>query len=122
MRKALIVLGLLGFASIPALGQDPARVAAKQCKVVFENEYVRVLHWTTGPHEKTVMHEHPAMVSVSLSGGMTRFTTPDGKTREVGGKAGQVTWSDPEKHSSEDLGDKRSEVVQVELKRNPLQH
>ncbi len=119
MRRALMLFGLLGLASVPALGQDPAKVAAKQCRVAFENEYVRVLHWTVSPHEKVAMHEHPAVVSVSLDAGNTRYTAPDGKTRDVESKAGQARWSDPEKHSSESLGDKRGEIVQVELKKEP---
>jgi len=96
--------------------QDPVKVAPKQCKVEFENEQVRVLRWKTGPHEKTPMHEHPAMVSVSLTGGNTRFTSADGKTREVKAKAGEVTWSAAEKHSSESLDSKRTELIQIELK------
>ncbi len=117
MQKAVIVFALLGLASAPALAQDPVKVAAKQCKVAFENEYVRVLHWTTNPHEKITMHEHPALVTVSLAGGKNRYTSPDGKTRDVESRAGQATWSDPEKHSSESLGDRPGEVVQVELKK-----
>ena len=119
MHRALILFALLCLASTSALAQDPAKVAAKQCKVAFENEYVRVLHWTVSSHQKTPMHEHPALVSVSLSGGKTRFTLADGKTREAEIKAGEATWSDPEKHSSEDLGDKPGELIQVELKKKP---
>jgi hypothetical protein len=62
------------------------------------------------------MHDHPAMVTIALTGGRTRFTLPDGKTREVNTRAGQVTWSAAEKHSSESLGDKTAELIQVELK------
>ena len=119
MQRALIVIALLILASARALAQDPVKVAAKQCKVAFENEYVRVLHWTVGPHEKTAMHAHPALVSISLSASKTRFTSADGKTRDVESKAGQATWSDPDKHSSEALGDKAGGIIQVELKKQP---
>lgn len=119
MPRALVAIALLLLASAPAPAQDPVKVAAKQCKVLLENDYVRVLHWTIGPHEKSAMHEHPAVVSVSLSGGKTRYTSPDGQTREIEGKAGQTTWSNPDKHSSENLGDKAGEVIQVELKKKP---
>ena len=95
--------------------QDPVKVAAKQCKVEFENEQVRVLRWKVGPHEKTPMHEHPAMVSIALTDGHTLFTLADGKTRNTKAKAGQATWSAAEKHSSENLGGP-SELIQVELK------
>lgn len=119
MQRALMLLLVSGFVSATALAQDPVKVAATQCKVAFENEYVRVLHWTISPHEKTSVHEHPAMVTVSLSSGTTRFTTPDGKSRDVESKARQATWSAPETHFGENLSDKKSEVIQVELKKRP---
>jgi quercetin dioxygenase-like cupin family protein len=119
MRKSLTMIAVLLIASTSALAQDPVKVAANQCKVAFENEYVRVLRWTVGAHEKTPVHDHPALVSISLSGGKTRFTSPDGKTRDIEAKAGQATWNDPDKHSSEALGDKGGEIIQVELKKKP---
>jgi quercetin dioxygenase-like cupin family protein len=119
MYRVAIAIAMLTLAPAPTLAQDPVKVAAKQCKVAFENDYVRVLSWSTGPHEKTAMHDHPAMVSISLSGGKTRFTSPDGKTREVETKAGQASWSDPDKHSSEELGGKAGGIIQVELKKRP---
>ncbi len=119
MHRVLALFALAGFASTTAFAQDPAKVAPKQCKVAFENQYVRVLHWTIGPHEKVSMHGHPALVSISLSGSKSRYTSPDGKTREVGGNAGQAVWNDPEKHASENLSDTTGEVIQVELKEKP---
>ena len=119
MRKTLILSAVLGLVAATASAQDPEKVAAKQCKVAFENDYVRVLRWTEAPGDKVPMHEHPALVSVSLGAGKTRFTTADGKTRELDAKPGQVTWSDPEKHSSENLGTAAGEVIQVELRKQP---
>jgi quercetin dioxygenase-like cupin family protein len=116
MRYVWSLAAILCFAASALQAQDPVKVAPKQCKVEFENEQVRVLRWKTGPHEKTPMHEHPAMVSIALTGGHTRFTLADGTTREVNAKAGQVVWSAPEKHSSESLDDKSTELVQIELK------
>jgi quercetin dioxygenase-like cupin family protein len=116
MRYIWSMVAILCLAVSGLQAQDPVKVAPKQCKVEFENAQVRVLRWKVGPHEKTAMHEHPAMVTIALTAGETRFTLPDGTTREVKTKAGQVTWRPPEKHSSESLGDKPSELVQVELK------
>ncbi len=116
MRYFWSLAAILCLAVSVLRAQDPVKVAPTQCKVDFENEQVRVLRWKTGPHEKTPMHEHPAMVSIALTGGHTRFTLADGNTREVNTKAGQVTWSAAEKHSSESLDDKPSELIQVELK------
>ena len=119
MKRALTLFAFVGIASAFALAQDPVKVAPKRCKVAFENEYVRVLQWTTIPKEKVPMHEHPSMVTVSLSAGKTRYTSPDGKTSDVEGQPGKATWSDPEKHSSENVGDKPAESFQVELKKKP---
>jgi quercetin dioxygenase-like cupin family protein len=110
---------LLGLTSISTFGQDPAKVAAKQCKVAFENEYVRVLHWTLSPHEKIPMHQHPALVTVSLSTGKTAYTLPGGETKEVESKVGQTSWNEPEKHASEYMGDRAGESIQIELKQKP---
>ena len=118
MRKVLVVSVLLGLAAASASAQDPAKVAPN-CKIVMENDYVRVLQWTETPGVKTPMHEHPALVSVSLTPGKTRFTSADGKTREVESQAGQATWSAPDRHSSENLSAKPGEVIQVELKGKP---
>ena len=119
MKRAVLVFALLGLVAGTAFAQDPAKVAPNACKILLDNQYVRVLQWTEAPHQKIPLHEHPALVSISLSASKTRFTLPDGKTREADSTAGQVTWSDPEKHSSENLGDKAEQVIQVELKKEP---
>lgn len=116
MQKALIVSVLLGLAALTASAQDPVTVAPKQCTIAFENDYVRVLHWTQAPGDKTPMHEHPALVSIAVSPTKSRMTTSDGAVREVDSKAGQAAWSAAEKHSSEFLGTKTGELIQVELK------
>lgn len=119
MKRSLIAFALLAFAAAPGRAQDPAKVAAGQCKVAFENDYVRVLHWTIGPHEKVPMHDHPALVSVPLSAGKARYTSPNGESRDVESEAGKATWSDPVTHSSTNLSDKPGEIIQVELKNRP---
>ncbi len=119
MQRVLIASALLALAAATASAQDPVTVAPNQCKVAFENEYVRVLHWTEAPGDKAPMHEHPALVSIPLSPGKTRFTSADGTKREVDAKAGQATWSEPEKHASENLSAKPGETIQVELKQKP---
>lgn len=50
---------VLVFAAEMALAQDPVKVDPKHYKVQFENDRVRVLRITYGPHEKSVMHDHP---------------------------------------------------------------
>ncbi len=116
MRRLLLLAGLMCFAVFTAKAQDPAKVDPQHCKVEFENAQVRVLRWHLGPHDKVPMHEHPAYVQISLTGGHGRFTSPDGKTREDDSKAGQTSWNELQKHSYENLSDSASESIQVELK------
>jgi quercetin dioxygenase-like cupin family protein len=100
----------------PALAQDPVKVDAKHYKVEFENDQVRVLRIKYAPHEKSVMHEHPAAVAVFLTDSNATFTTPDGKTVPADAKAGGVQWEAGGKHLPENVGDKPMELILVELK------
>jgi quercetin dioxygenase-like cupin family protein len=116
----LAILGAVGLlAGAAASAQDAAKVDAKHYKVVFENDQVRVLRITYGPHEKGIMHSHPAGVVVFLNDTKGKFTMPGGKTQEVSAKAGTVQWSEPTTHQPENIGDKEFEVIQVELKAKP---
>ena len=114
---SLVVLGGAGLlAGAVANAQDPIKVDAKHYKVEFENDRVRVLRITYGPHEKSVMHHHPASVAVFLTDGQSRFTMPDGKTQDAPVKAGSVQWSEAGEHLPENVGDKPFELILVELK------
>jgi quercetin dioxygenase-like cupin family protein len=99
-----------------AWAQDPVKVDSKHYSVQFENERVRVLHVQYGPHEKSVMHSHPASVAVFMADQNARFTLPGGKTVERQGKAGEAIWIPAETHLPENLGDKPLDVVLIELK------
>jgi quercetin dioxygenase-like cupin family protein len=95
---------------------DPVKVDSKHYTVELENEKVRVLRIKYGPHEKSAMHSHPALIAVFVTDGHSRFTYPDGKTEDVKAKAGQVMYFPPLDHLPENLGDKPFEVIGIELK------
>ena len=103
-------------AKAAAMALDPVKVDPKHFKVVLQNDRVRVLRSTGDPHGKLAMHEHPARVTVYLTDLRNRSTTPDGKTQDTDRKKGEVAWSPAQKHSSENLGDKPTENIQIELK------
>jgi quercetin dioxygenase-like cupin family protein len=113
---AAVSLAFQLLAAVPAMAQDPVKVDAKHYKVEFENDQVRVLRITYGPHEKSVMHSHPSSVAVFLTDGSTKFTLADGKTLNSDVKAGTVVWEAGGKHLPENLGDKPFELILVELK------
>jgi len=110
---------VLVFAANTAMAQDPVKVDPKHYKVEFENDQVRVLRITYGPHEKSVMHDHPASEVVFLIDGNIKFTLPGGKTQEDHGKAGETRWEAAGKHLPENLSDKPFEAILVELKGKP---
>ena len=95
---------------------DPVKVDSKHYTVELENEKVRVLRIKYGPHEKSKMHGHPAIVGIFLTDGHMRFTYPDGKSEDITAKTGQVTYFPAFEHDPENLSDKPFEVIGVELK------
>jgi predicted metal-dependent enzyme (double-stranded beta helix superfamily) len=103
--------------------QDATIAAANHYKVEFENDLVRVVRVTYGPHEKSPMHEHlgNAVVIVVLKGGARMHsinedgTTTDGKT-EQSGAVRFVPSRSAFKHSSENVTDVPLETIRVELK------
>jgi quercetin dioxygenase-like cupin family protein len=113
---ASLLLALQLGAAAPAAAEDPVKVDVKHYKVEFENDQVRVLRVKYGPHEKSVMHWHPATVAVFLTDGDAQFTAPDGKVTPAPLKAGTTMWSAAGKHLPENLGDKPFELILVELK------
>ena len=117
MRSTLFwVVAFLCLATAYGLGQDPTKVEPKHYKLDFENDRVQVVSVHYGPHEKSVMHDHPGGVVVSLTGAHLRFTDENGKAREVFSKPGEARWYPPFKHRVENLGDTSYEAVYIGVK------
>ncbi|MGA9364899.1 MAG: cytoplasmic protein [Bacteroidota bacterium] len=116
VSKFLFVTLALCLGAQKSQAQDPTKVDPKHYTVVFENDQVRVLRIKYGVHEKSVMHEHPDGVAVYLTDSKVKMTLPDGKTVNVGGKAGEAVWAPAGAHLPENVGKKPFELIQVELK------
>lgn len=116
MLRSLFLLVGVCFAASVAMAQDPVKVDPQHYKVIFENDQVRVLRIHYGPHEKSVMHVHPNAVVVYESDTHVKMTTPDGKSVEESGKAGETMWTPAGSHLPENIGDKPVDAVLVELK------
>ena len=115
-----LVLGAMALVltatAVPAMAQDAVKVDPKHYRVELENDQVRVLRVNYGPHEKSVMHEHPNTLVVFLTDGQSKFTFPDGKTQDAPIKAGTTMWAAAGKHLPENTGAKPFELILVELK------
>jgi hypothetical protein len=104
------------------LSQNPFVVAPDDYKLELENEYLRIVRVTYGPHQKSPVHDHPANPTVyvyTTDGDKMRISHEDGPVVERPVvKAGQVRFNHgmPEHHTMENLGDARSEYIRLELK------
>jgi quercetin dioxygenase-like cupin family protein len=116
LRSLTFCAAVCLFVAALASAQDAAKVDPTHYKVEFENSQVRVLRIHYSPHEKSVMHSHPAGVVVYLSDGTMRFNLPDGKTQDFTGKTGETLYTPAIVHLPEDTGDKPFDAVLVELK------
>jgi beta-alanine degradation protein BauB len=108
---------LVWLAAVFASAQDPTKVEPKHYKLDFENECVQVVSVHYGPHEKSVLHDHPGGVVVVLTKAHLRFTDENRKTREVFSEPGEARWYPPFKHRVENLGDTAYDAVYVGVKR-----
>jgi beta-alanine degradation protein BauB len=116
VRRALFAAAVLGCYTSLLMAEDAVKVDPKHYTVVTENAQVRVLRVHYGPHEKSVMHSHPATVAVFLTPGSGRFTSPDGKTQDFTFKSGDTQYSAATTHLPENTGDQAFELIVVELK------
>lgn len=114
--KLVSAVAFVCMAACLSTAQDPTKVEPKHYKLDFENDRVQVLSVHYGPHEKSVMHEHPGGVVVSLTEAHLRFTDENGKTREVHSKAGEVRWYPPFRHKVENLGNTTYDGVYIGVK------
>lgn len=116
MRQGLLVLSMLLLAVSGAMAQDPVEVDPDHYQVAFENEHVRVLLIQYNPGDSSVMHYHPAGVSIFLTDLEVEFAAPDGSKVVAEQKAGDVVWSPAGRHQPMNLGDEPLKVYQIELK------
>jgi beta-alanine degradation protein BauB len=118
MQVRLALYGLvLCVCFVPILAaQDATKVDPTHYTVLTDNAQVRILKVHYGPHEKSVMHSHPATVAVFLTDATAKFTYPDGKTEMRNVKAGDAQYSASTVHLPENTGDTGMDVIVVELK------
>lgn len=116
MRIALCGLALcVGLAPV-LLAQDAAKVDPTHYTVISDNAQVRILKAHYGPHEKSVMHSHPATVAVFLTEAKGVFNFPGGKKQDFAVKAGETQYEPATTHLPENTGDAAMEAIVIELK------
>lgn len=117
LRLLALVLGLLPaclYAQDPA--RDPLLLYPENYRTVFENDQVRVLDFRLARGAREQTHEHPRHVAVFLTDVRIMFTLPDGQQRLREARAGDVAYSEPTAHASENIGPADAHGILVELK------
>lgn len=94
---------------------DPTVTDPDKYRVIFENDRVRVLEYRDEPGARTLLHDHPDSVMVTLSGFRRRVSIGE-RSRDVELGAGEVRWLDAQRHLGENTGDTPSHAVFIELK------
>jgi quercetin dioxygenase-like cupin family protein len=116
-ESVMVELKKPGAAAAAKTTLDPVKLDPKHYKLVIDNDQVRVLRAKYAPHEKSVMHEHPASVVVYMSDGHVKFTLPDGTSQDTNSNAHDAGWAAAGQHLPENVGDKPIEVIVIELKK-----
>jgi len=114
--KALSIVSVLLVWSATALAQDAVKVDPTHYKVVFENASVRVLRIDYAPGSKSVVHQHPDAIVVSLGASKVRFDTPDGKSTDSDMAAESAMYTPAGTHIPSNVGTGRVDAVLVEFK------
>ncbi len=123
VRLPLCGVGLVCLCLAPMVSaQDAVKVDPQHYTVASENDQVRILKVHYGPHEKSVMHSHPASVAVFLTDAKGQFAYPDGKTQDFAVKAGETQYEAATTHLPENTGDNGMDVIVVELKGHAAKH
>ncbi|PYD00287.1 cytoplasmic protein [Microbacterium esteraromaticum] len=94
---------------------DPITTNPQQYRLLWENEFVRVLEYFDSPGVQTVAHEHPNSVMITLSAFDRRLASGD-RTLDVSLPAGKAVWLPAQRHSGENTGTTPTHTIFVELK------
>ena len=116
VRLALFSVVVCLCLSANAAAQDAVKTDPKHYSVISENDQVRILKVHYGPHEKSIMHSHPATVAVFLTDAKGQFSFPDGKKTPFTVTAGGTQYDAATTHLPENTGDTGMDVIVVELK------
>ena len=114
----LSLCALLAFAGKAVAGEDPVKVAPDKCKVLLENDDVRVYEFVLKPGETMPMHSHPRTSIYSLTDAKLKISTPDGASQDAEFKAGQAYFHGPVTHAGVNVGTTDCHLIISEIKQS----
>jgi len=119
--KFFAIAALAALFAYPLAAQDPAKLDPQHYKVIYEDTGIRVLRLTYGPHEKSVMHEHPyGSCVIFITAFHGKSTDPAGNVLSEDHAPGEVACNPFRRgtfqHLPENTGDAPFEVILIERK------
>ncbi len=100
----------------PANAQDAVKVAPDKCKVLLENDVVRVYEFTLKPGERMPVHSHPDTSLYSLTDARLEVTASGGKPEVMSFVAGQSYFHGPVTHDGVNTGTTVCHLIITEIK------
>ncbi|MBP2459127.1 quercetin dioxygenase-like cupin family protein [Clavibacter michiganensis] len=94
---------------------DPTVTDPDLYRIMWENEFVRVLEYEDAPGARTHPHDHPNSVMVTLTAFSRRLESGDASA-DVALPAGRAVWLDAQRHVGANTGTTPTHTILVELK------
>ena len=120
MKRSTALIACMAAATIlaPLTGaaQDLATTGGQNVKVLLDNDKARVLELQLAPGAQTGMHSHGDNIVYFVTGGDAMQTNADGTSKTMKRKAGEVMWSDPVTHDTQNAGKTPFKALVIELK------
>ena len=88
------------FGAMPALAQDPVKAAPQAFK--------------------EILNSHPAILLYVLQGGKLKSTAPDGTSKEIVYKTGDIQWRPAVTHTGENVGTTEMKSLLIEVKHGKM--
>lgn len=96
---------------------DSATASPETTKLLFENEYLRVLENRVKPGGKISQHTHPwPHIAYGITTLQGRFVAPGGAAQLLTLPAGMAVWIGPVTHVIENVGQTESRTLNIEIK------
>jgi len=96
---------------------DSLKVCRETQKLIFENDFVRVIDDVIPPGVTEPKHRHPHGVVVTLADADVESKTyPEGRVARGHSKSGNVNWSEPTVHEVHNVGTEPTHYIRIDVK------
>jgi hypothetical protein len=109
----------VAFLALPQSNQDSLdslKVCAATQKLIFENEFVRVIDDQIPVGITEPLHRHRHGVVISLTTSTYETATQDGKKTVTQHKEGAALWSEATVHTVKNAGNALAHAIRIEVK------